>query len=286
MDKHTQAVEYITKQFGTSYYFATRFLPSDLRQATYALYSFFRIPDEIVDNSRQDNSENILLEMDEWLEMWKLAYSGQSTQYPILDLTAKVFKKYDIPYQYSIDFLDAMKQDVYTKRYNTYKDLQVYMYGSASVVGLIMSYVIGFNNIKALDYAPYLGEAMQLTNFIRDVGEDYKERGRIYLPQEDMDQYNVKGTDIRAHRVTDNFIELIKFEIQRARSLYKKSDEGIKYLNKRGRFAVIMASRMYEAILDKVEQNHYDVLNKRARTSKREKIYILGKATLEYGFQG
>lgn len=286
MDKHTKAVESITKQFGTSYYFATRFLPSDLRQATYALYSFFRIPDEIVDNSKQDNSENILLEMDEWSAMWELAYSGQSTKYPILDLTAKVFKKYNIPYQYSTDFLDAMKQDVYTKRYNTYKDLQGYMYGSASVVGLIMSYVIGFNNIKALDYAPYLGEAMQLTNFIRDVGEDYKERGRIYLPQEDMNRYYVKETDIRDHQVSDNFIELIKFEVRRARTLYKKSDEGIKYLNKRGRFAVIMASRMYEAILDKVEQNQYDVLNKRARTSKREKIYILGKITLEYGFQG
>jgi phytoene synthase len=286
MDKHTQSVESITKQFGTSYYFATRFLPNNLREATYALYSFFRIPDEIVDNSKQDNSENILLEMDEWAEMWEMAYSGQSTQYPVLDLTAKVFKQYHIPYQYSIDFLDAMKQDVYTKKYNTYKDLQEYMYGSASVVGLIMSYVIGFSNEKALEYAPYLGEAMQLTNFIRDIGEDYKERGRIYLPQEDMNKYNVKEIDISNNQVTDNLIELIKFEISRARTLYKKSDEGIKYLNKRGRFAVIMASRLYEAILDKVEQNQYDVLNKRARTSKREKIYILGKSALEYGFQG
>lgn len=286
MDKYTNAVESITKKFGTSYYFATRFLPNDLRQATYALYSFFRIPDEIVDNSSLQNQADILSELEDWESMWQKTYKDDSSVYPVLKLTSQVFKKYNIPYQYSVDFLKAMKQDVYTNRYNTYKDLQEYMYGSASVVGLIMSYVIGFNNDKALKYAPYLGEAMQLTNFIRDIGEDYKERSRIYLPQEDMDKYNVKDSDIRDNKITVDFITLIKFEIKRARSLYRKSDKGLQYLNKRGRFAVIMASRMYEAILDKVEQNNYDVLTKRARTSKREKIYILGKSALEYGFQG
>lgn len=286
MDKYTQAVEAVTKQFGTSYYFATRFLPSDLRQATYALYSFFRIPDEIVDNAIDVNSEAILLELEDWEKMWYQAYAGKQTKYPVLNITAEIFRKYNIPYQYSVDFLTAMKQDVYTNRYNTYKNLQQYMYGSASVVGLMMSYIIGFNNIKALDYAPYLGEAMQLTNFIRDIGEDYKQRGRIYLPQSDMKKYNVDEGIIAGSKITPEFIELIKFEIKRARELYRKSDQGLKYLNKRGRFAVVMASRMYEAILDKVEQNKYDVLNKRARTSKREKIYILGKAALEHGFQG
>lgn len=286
MDKYTQSVESITKKFGTSYYFATRFLPSDLRQATYALYSFFRIPDEIVDNSGYDQEKDILAELEDWEKMWQKAYVGETTIYPILNLTAQVFKKYDIPYQYSLDFLKAMKQDVYITRYDTYQDLKNYMYGSAVVVGLMMTYIIGFNNDKALDYAPYLGEAMQLTNFIRDIGEDYKDRGRIYLPQKDMFKYNVQEIDIENNKITLEFIELIKFEINRARDLYRKSDKGLKYLNKRGRFAVIMASRMYEAILDKIEQNNYNVLTKRARTSKREKIYILGKSALEYGFQG
>ncbi len=286
MDKYTQAVEAVTKQFGTSYYFATRFLPMNLRQATYALYSFFRIPDEIVDNAINQNPEAILQELEDWEAMWHQAYAGDKTKYPVLNITAEVFRKYEIPYQYSLDFLTAMKQDVYTNRYQTYADLQAYMYGSASVVGLMMSYIIGFNNIKALEYAPYLGEAMQLTNFIRDIGEDYKERGRIYLPQEDMHKYNVTENNIRDNKINADFIKLIKFEIKRARNLYRQSDSGLKYLNKRGRFAVIMASRMYEAILDKIEQNNYDVLTKRARTSKREKIYILGKSALEYGFQG
>jgi len=286
MDKYTKSVEAITKQFGTSYYFATRFLPNDLRQATYALYSFFRIPDEIVDNSNSKIETDILVELEDWEKMWDKSYNGEITKYPILNLNAEIFKKYNIPYQYSLDFLNAMKQDVYTNRYNTYQDLQQYMYGSASVVGLMMCYIIGFNNDKALEYAPYLGEAMQLTNFIRDIGEDYKQRGRIYLPKTDMQKYNIDEGIISKNKITIDFIELIKFEIKKTRELYRKSDQGLKYLNTKGRFAVIMASRMYEAILDKIEQNNFDVLNKRARTSKREKIYILGKTTLEYGFQG
>jgi len=286
MDKYTNSIESITKKFGTSYYFATRFLPNDLRQATYALYSFFRIPDEIVDNASTKNENETLSELEDWELMWAKAYKGENSAYPVLSLTAQVFRNYNIPYQYSLDFLKAMKQDVYTNRYDTYRDLQEYMYGSASVVGLIMSYVIGFNSDKALKYAPYLGEAMQLTNFIRDIGEDYKERGRIYFPKEDMQKYNITENSIRDNKINADFIKLIKFEIKRARNLYRQSDSGLKYLNKRGRFSVIMASRMYEAILDKVEQNNYDVLTKRARTSKREKIYILGKSALEYGFQG
>jgi phytoene synthase len=283
MDKYTQAVESVTKQFGTSYYFATQFLPNDLRKATYALYSFFRVPDEIVDNAIDKKEESILSELEDWEQMWQKSYNGEKTKYPVLNITTEVFKKYNIPYQYSMDFLNSMKQDVYTKKYKTYKDLQEYMYGSASVVGLIMCYVIGFNDIKALEYAPFLGEAMQLTNFIRDVGEDYKERSRIYLPLEDLKKYNINESFIAKNQISSDFIELIKFEIKRARELYRKSDQGLKYLNKRGRFAVIMASKMYETILDKVEQNNYDVFNKRARTSKREKIYILGKTVLKYG---
>lgn len=285
MDKYTQSIESITKQFGTSYYFATRFLPEDLRQATYALYSFFRIPDEIVDNSSHNSHENILAELDDWQYVWERAYHGENTAYPILNMTAKVFQDYHIPYQYSIDFLNAMQQDILIKQYQNYQDLQQYMYGSAAVVGLIMTYVIGYTDDKALEYAPFLGEAMQMTNFLRDIGEDYDQRGRIYIPQDDLLTYKVTKEMIQSHQLTSEFVNCIQYQIQRTRELYRKSDKGLQYLNKRGRFAVIMASRMYEAILDKIEQNNYDVLTKRARTSKREKVYILGKAVLEYGFQ-
>jgi phytoene synthase len=285
MDKYTQSIEAITKQFGTSYYFATRFLPTDLRQATYALYSFFRIPDEIVDNAKNSSDEYILAELNNWQEVWERAYHGTITEYPVLNMTAKVFHTYHIPYQYSLDFLSAMKQDITIKEYKTYTDLQQYMYGSAAVVGLMMTYVIGYTDDKALEYAPLLGEAMQMTNFIRDIGEDYDQRARIYIPQDDLSKYKVTQDMIQSHQITQEFVNCLKYQIKHTRELYRKSDKGLQYLNKRGRFAVIMASRMYEAILGKIEQNNYDVLTKRARTSKREKVYILGKAALEYGFQ-
>jgi phytoene synthase len=285
MDKYTQSIEAITKQFGTSYYFATRFLPTDLRQATYALYSFFRIPDEIVDNAKNSSDEYILAELNNWQEVWESAYHGTITEYPVLNMTAKVFHTYHIPYQYSLDFLSAMKQDITIKEYKTYTDLQQYMYGSAEVVGLMMTYVIGYTDEKALEYAPLLGEAMQMTNFIRDIGEDYDQRARIYIPQDDLSKYKVTQDMIQSHQITQEFVNCLKYQIKHTRELYRKSDKGLQYLNKRGRFAVIMASRMYEAILGKIEQNNYDVLTKRARTSKREKVYILGKAALEYGFQ-
>ena len=285
MDKYTKSIEAITKQFGTSYYFATRFLPTDLRQATYALYSFFRIPDEIVDNTKDSSDADILAELNNWQEVWERAYHGGITEYPVLNLTSKVFHTYHIPYQYSLDFLAAMKQDITIKEYKTYQDLQQYMYGSASVVGLMMTYIIGYTDDKALEYASLLGEAMQMTNFIRDIGEDYDQRGRIYIPQYDLSKYKVTEDMIQKHQVTQEFVNCLKYQIQHTRELYRKSDKGLQYLNRKGRFAVIMASRMYEAILGKIEQNHYDVLTKRARTSKREKVYILGKAALEYGFQ-
>lgn len=283
MDKYTRSIESVTKKFGTSYYFATRFLPEDLKQATYALYSFFRIPDEIVDNSKTKSPGVILEELSAWQNAWEDAYAGHKTEYPVLNLTAEVFHSYNIPYQYSLDFLIAMKQDITVNQYATYSDLQKYIYGSASVVGLIMMYVIGFNDEKASQYASMLGEAMQMTNFIRDIGEDYHQRNRIYMPQDELAQYHIDEDILKCNTITPEFVSFMQYQIHKNKELYKQANLGIKYLNKRGRFAVIMASKLYEAILGKIEQNQYDVLTKRASTSTREKVYILGKAALQHG---
>lgn len=283
MDKYTRSIESVTKKFGTSYYFATRFLPEDLKQATYALYSFFRIPDEIVDNSKTESQDSILQELSLWQKAWEESYNGKKTPYPILNLTAEVFHSYHIPYQYSIDFLSAMRQDITVSKYASYSDLQQYMYGSASVVGLIMMYVIGFNDDKAAEYASMLGEAMQMTNFIRDIGEDYHQRNRIYMPQDELTQYHIDEDVLKSNTITPEFVNFMQYQIHKNRELYKQANIGIKYLNKKGRFAVIMASKLYEAILGKIEQNQYDVLTKRASTSTREKVYILGKAALQHG---
>lgn len=268
-------VKAITKKYGTSYYVATRFLPKPQRLATYSLYGFFRIPDEYVDNP-EGSIEDAKRSLDEWQAKWHQAYEAQTSDHPVLWVTSKTFHQYDIPFHYGDDFLDAMKQDLWKERYETYQDLQTYMYGSASVVGLMMSYVIGFEK-GALPYAEKLGEAMQMTNFLRDIKEDYQDRNRIYLPQEDLDRFEVTEEQIKNGVCDENFISLMKFEIERTRALYQEAEPGIDMLTKEGRFGVRMASRLYEAILDKIEQADYNVFESRVYTKKREKLRILGK---------
>jgi phytoene synthase len=149
------------------------------------------------------------------------------------------------------------------------------MYGSAAAVGLMMSHVIGFAGPEALPRAVALGEAMQLTNFIRDVGEDVRERGRIYLPLEDLAQFGVREEDIIAQRMTPQMTELLRFETARARALYAQAEPGVAMLDRRGRFAVRAASRLYAAILDEVERNGHDVFSRRARTTTFRKLRIV-----------
>ncbi len=261
-----EACRKIHAQHGKSYYFATRFFPKDLRLATYALYAFFRLPDEIVDNPTTSDAR---ADLESFREDWR---SGASKQ-PVLLAARDTFQRYRIPFEYSDAFLDAMIQDTWKKRYATYEELEQYMYGSAAVVGLMMSHVIGFEG-PALEYAKKLGYAMQLTNFLRDIREDLEQRDRIYLPEDELVRYGVTEVDLRSHRMTPSFEAFMKFQIARADRLYDEANSGIRYLHARGRFAVRSASDLYRAILRKIEQNHYDVFQKRVSTSALEKIRL------------
>ncbi len=280
----------IEKRFGTSYYLATRFLPLEKRYATYALYSFFRLPDEIVDTEQGLTNDAKRIKLAAFRKEWADAYGGlQEPENPAIRAALWAHKRFSIPFEYSQIFLDAMEMDIETSRYKTYRDLVGYMDGSASAVGLMMSYVIGFTGGETtLDRARKLGEAMQLTNFLRDVGEDYRERGRIYLPQDDMDRHGVTEeciADLVTNNVADSIKqekmrELLVFEIKRARELYRVADGGIPFLHRDGRYAVRLASRLYEAILDEIERNDYNVYTQRVRTSSARKIMIAIKALL------
>lgn len=271
----------IQKKFGKSYYFATLFLPKEKKLATRVLYAFFRTPDEIVDNPSNNDIKKTKDLLISWRSKWEEAYKTGSSSDPVLDSSAKIFRKFSIPYSYSEAFIDAMIMDTEKFRYKNYEELKKYMYGSAAVVGLMMSCVIGFSDKKALEYAEMLGYAMQLTNFLRDMREDYEKRGRIYLPQDDMDRFGISEKDLRSCRISDNFRDFINFEINRARQLYKESGKGIPYLHKDGRFAVRMASVLYGAILNKIEELDCDIFSERAHTSTAEKIFLLIKEGLK-----
>lgn len=271
----------IQKRFGKSYYFATMFLPQEKKQATQILYAFFRMPDEIVDNPACQDANTIKRDLLEWKDRWEQSYKMGAGSDPVQGPAAKIFRKYSIPYSYSEAFLEAMIADTEKLRYGSYEELKKYMYGSAAVVGLMMSHVIGFSDKKALEYAEMLGYAMQLTNFLRDIREDFEQRQRIYLPKDEMEKFGVSEDDIKCRRVSGNFKEFMKFEIKRARDLYSEAEKGLPMLSKDGRFAVKMASILYSAILDKIEKQGYDIFSGRAHTNIPEKLFLLAKEALK-----
>ncbi len=262
---------------GKSYFFATRFLPQDVRLATYALYAFFRVPDEIVDNPASLGVTDPKTALETWKDRWKEAYDTRNSDHEVLLAAADTFHRFRIPFEYSEAFLDAMIQDTWKTRYATYAELERYMYGSAAVVGLMMCHVIGFEP-AALPYAEKLGYAMQLTNFLRDIREDWEQRGRVYLPQDELARFGLNETDIASNAVSPSFVTFLKFQIERADGLYDEANQGIRFLNPRGRFAVRAASDLYREILRKIEKQDFNVFSKRAGTSFFEKIIISARS--------
>lgn len=179
----------IEKRHGTSYYLATLFLPKATREAVFVLYAFVRIPDEIVDNPTPGSNPTNLLQA--WKSDWISTYATGKSTNNIMLATREVFLTYNIPLSLSLEFIDAMILDLTKSRYSDYTDLQNYMRGSANVVGVMLTHIFGFHDSKAFQYAEKLGEAMQMTNFLRDIKEDYRERQRIYLPQAELEAFKV-----------------------------------------------------------------------------------------------
>jgi phytoene synthase len=182
-------------------------------------------------------------------------------------------RRWVIPRAHVEAFLDAMRADLTVATYQTYGDLERYMYGSAAAIGLMMLPILEPSAPEAAVHARALGEAFQLTNFIRDVGEDLA-RGRVYLPQEDLRSFGVTMDSLLAGQVTAAFRELLRFEIERARRLYTFAEPGIDMLHPTSRACLRTAFELYRGILDAVEDAHYQVLGSRVRVGFAERIAI------------
>ncbi len=265
------------RKHGTSYYFASQLFPRETRLATYALYAFFRVPDEIVDSAAPQDVEEALevrRRLDLWRRNWERAYRDGDSEDPILRVTSYVFHRYAVPFEHSESFLAAMESDLEKTRYADYAELENYMYGSAAVVGLMMTHVVGFSDERALHHAAQLGYAMQLTNFLRDIDEDFIERGRIYMPLDELARFGLSEEDIAARRFSSRFAEFARFQAKRAHTLYNESNLGVPMLAPEGRLPVRLAGTLYRAILDKLEAREWDVFAGRARTTLPEKLAL------------
>ena len=262
----------VTKQYGTSYYLATLFLKPVVRDATFALYRWVRIPDEIVDNAEEKGIENAEEKLADYEAQWATAYANHTNDSENMRTVAKIFRDYDIPYEYSAMFLAAMRTDLTKSRYQDYDELTEYMKGSAAAVGLMMCHILGHDE-GALPYAKQLGNAMQMTNFLRDIAEDIDQRDRIYLPQDIMQRFGVSDRDIITHNA-DKVRPLIKHLTKFSHDLYEQSLPGIFMLHQ-GRFAVAYAAFMYREILYKLAQVEHDPFPGRVFSTKRDKLRLV-----------
>ena len=273
----------ITRYHAKTFYMATRFLPNHKQRGIFAIYSLCRYIDDLVDEA-EDLVEKQRLDRDDIerkLESWKQklqdTYDGRDHDNAILIAFSDVLKRNHIPIEMPFELMEGVCMDLFKNRYNTFDELYDYSFKVASIVGLMTSQVFGYESREALGYAVDLGIAMQLTNILRDVGEDLR-RDRIYLPKEDLDRFGVTEEDLFDHSLDDRVISLLSFEIARTRRYYNRSDKGIALLSSDSRLPVYLARQNYSRILDKIEENGYNVFDRRAYLNATEKLSILPQA--------
>jgi phytoene synthase len=266
----------VQKAHSRTYYFSTRLFPAEVRPHVHALYAFMRYADEIVDTPHDLPLDAQLSVLEEFEAETMGALSGESVPNPVLRAFADTVRSCVIEPETITAFMESMKMDTRVFRYQTFSDLEVYTYGSAAVVGLMMCRVVGVAEGKADPHAEALGIAMQLSNFLRDVGEDWR-RGRVYLPLEDLAQFGYTERDLASGVVDERFVALMRFEIERARRLYEVADEGMGYIPRGRRFPVIVARELYAEILERIEAQRYDVFSRRAQVSRPAKLLVAAR---------
>jgi phytoene synthase len=207
------------------------------------------------------------------LQMWRsrALHSNDHSHDPIPTAWRDACATYHIPQLYAEQLIDGVARDVVQNRYQTFAELAEYAYGVASTVGLMSMHIIGYTSEEAIPYAVRLGVALQMTNILRDVAEDWR-RGRLYLPQEELAAFGLSEADIAAGIVTEKWRSFMRFQIERNRRLYREAWPGIALLNPEGRLAIAAAADFYAAILHDIEQHDYDVFTRRAHVGKWGKL--------------
>ena len=270
--KTVSTAQAVQKMYGSNYYTATLLLPRSVRRAVFVFYAFVRLADEIVDNP--ETKGDVLSELDAYGNDWRECYRTGISENDIFLAFRDVCLQYKIEYQLTEDFLWAMRQDTIKSRYTTYEELQGYVYGSAEVIGIILTKLFGCTNHKALPYAKALGSAMQLTNFLRDIKEDYELRDRVYIPQEDLAAFSVSEMELVTLPSSERVRNLMKFEINRAHDLFNEALAGVSYLPSSVQPAVRAAAALYCEILKEIERQNYVVPAEKIRFGTLTKIRL------------
>ncbi|GAB3187281.1 phytoene synthase [Micromonospora palomenae] len=272
------------RQHGRTYYLATRLLPAWKRRHVHALYGFTRYADEIVDRTEELPPADRAARLDEWSSQFIAGLHGEPVDDPLLPAVLHTIAVFDLDRADFASFLRSMVMDLTVLSYPTYDDLLDYMEGSAAVIGTMMLPILGSSDpAAAREPARQLGFAFQLTNFIRDVAEDL-DRGRTYLPDEDLAKFGVTRDDLLAAkeqaRTTPRIRDLIEYEVSRAQAHYEAAAPGITLLSPASQACMRTAYALYGGILDEVAAQGYDVFVRRALVPQRRRLAVAARALL------
>jgi len=255
---------------GSSFYYSFLFLPPKQKQAIIALYAFCREVDDVVDECSDPGLASSKLEW--WRDEINNLFSGKPS-HPVTQALKTSTENFNLPQEYFLEIIDGMAMDLEQFSYASFKDLSLYCYRVASVVGLMAAEVFGYEDRQTLKYAHSLGMAFQLTNILRDVAEDAA-RGRIYIPQDELQRFRVTEEDILNHQMTDNARQLMTFQAQRANDYYQKAFELLPETDRYSQRCGIIMSAIYQATLKEIEDDNFRVLDQRISLTPLRKLWI------------
>jgi phytoene synthase len=271
----SQSIQILAPDFSqnrlSNFYFSFLALPEPKREAIETIYAFCRYTDDIVDEENADAREKHrrLRQMTSEL---RLSLSGAS-HYPVLNKLGSIIRRFDIPVVHFQNLLKGMEMDLQKSRYETFEELEEYCYRVASTVGLICAEVFGYHHAATREYAINLGKALQLTNILRDIKADAK-RGRIYLPREDMRRFGYSEEELLANVYNERFVELMRFECDRAFAYFKKAKTYLAEEDKPLFTAARTMGNIYYLLLRRIKAANYDVFSKRIRLGSPAKLLV------------
>ena len=257
---------------GSSFYYSFMFLPPERRQAITALYAFCREVDDVVDECHDLSLAQTKLEW--WRQEVGRVYAGTPT-HPVGHALKDVIKGFRLPQEQLFEIIDGMAMDLSQTRYLDFKGLQLYCYRVASVVGLLAAEIFGYQDRQTLKYAHDLGLAFQLTNIIRDVGEDAR-RGRIYLPIEDLQRFNVPAKDLLEARYSEQFRALMAFQAERAEKFYDQAFAQLPAVDRKAQRPGLVMAAIYRTLLREIARDGFMVLDRRTSLTPLRKVWLAG----------
>jgi phytoene synthase len=261
---------------GSSFYYSFLFLPPERRQAITALYAFCREVDDVVDECHDAQLAAIKLAW--WREELDRLYAGLP-EHPVTRALQKVLPRFSLPKELLLEIIDGMEMDLHQSRYPDFKTLSLYCYRVASVVGLLAAEIFGHEDRRTLKYAHDLGLAFQLTNIIRDVGEDAR-RGRVYLPQDELARFGIVDAELLSATppadFPDKFRRLMEFQIERAETYYAEALRQLPERDRKPQRAGLIMAAIYRATLTEIKRDANQVLSQRVSLSPLRKLWLAG----------